>query len=503
MSSIYPTSGPFGTVLDTYFSSATALEKQNLWDVFVLDTANQNLANISLVDGQEVANPTNVANLSSFTSFVKGLALTPYPTTGPYGSILQSFLGTFNDVQKQQMWDSFLENQGLASNPVDASQAGSFLDYVQKSASWLSSGTTLSPAEIQKRTLMVTTFESVLSMLVTLQNTVAVQAKNLVFYSKLQQQYTLMLTGTPVYSPSEKDSWVYNTTDATKFTFGYDNISVDDIATYMAQAQANGLQSSTTFQLTTTPAAYAGSTPLFVTNSAGAGISIPSGSELSLNLSMSFVNSAPTLSVSLIYTDPNSPSAPQTILLSSTPITQATTEQIKQNGAQAAYKQAWSTALMSRLTSPTLAATTGTSTPSGGFGFTSLTTTVGQSGGTPPTGFTLSNTLDGDPNGSFTFGSFLIPWRATIPFANITDANGNINTQEQQANSDATRLQGQYNALMQQYITNTRAQRQTFQNLGSAQQLNMNTSQQNVSSQANILTTMLQTIQAVMSAVFR
>ena len=502
MSSTYPTSGPFGSVLDNYFGSATALEKQNLWNVFVLDTLNQNLANVAIVNGQAVANPTNAANLNTFTSFVKGLALTPYPTTGPYGSILQSFLGTFNDVQKQQIWDSFLNNQGLGSNPVDSSQSGAFLDYVQKSASWLSETVTLSPAEVQKRALMVQTFESVLAMLETLQNTVAVQAKNLVFYSKLQQQYTLMLTGTSVYSPNEKNTWVYNTTDASKFTFGYDNISVDDVASYMAQAQTQGLQSSTSFQLSTDSIQHPGPDILGLIKADGTTLNINPGSEMNLNLSMSFTNNTPMLSVSMSYKDtPNS--AVQTAILSNTAITQPTTTQINQNGAYAAYKTAWSGALMGKLTSSTLATNSIVFTGGGGFNINVAASSITQSGGNPPTGYTLTNTTNGDPLGSLTFGTFRVPWRATIPFASVTDSNGNVNTQEQQANSDATRLQGQYNALMQQFITNTRAKRQTIQNLGSTQQQGMNTSQQNVSSQANILTTMLQTIQAVMSAVFR
>src|SRR5689334_1782561 len=109
-----------------------------------------------------------------------------YPTSGAYGSILQAYFGNLSNSEKQSLWDSFLSTEGVTTTPPD-SKAVDFLTFVQFKADHLGN-IIQSPEEIQRRKVMFDLFTSLLKMLSTIQNTVSVEASNLVFLTKWEQQ---------------------------------------------------------------------------------------------------------------------------------------------------------------------------------------------------------------------------------------------------------------------------------------------------------------------------
>lgn len=150
-------------------------------------------------------------------------------------------------------WERFLATQGLTAAPAQSIDAEKqFVTYLQNAFVNAQHLGVFSPLEIQKRQIMFLVFELAQKMLKILEDTVAVQANNLIFLGKWQQQYTTMMTSVPIYTSTPTNVWTPDTTDATKFTLGYNNLSVDDVSQYLA---SNALPTTvgvtaTTFDLT-------------------------------------------------------------------------------------------------------------------------------------------------------------------------------------------------------------------------------------------------------------
>lgn len=102
--------------------------------------------------------------------------------------------------------------------------------------------------EIKQRTIMFETFEILLKMLISLQDTVGVVGKNLIFFGKWQEQYTNMLTRVPIYTGGTASNIEVSGTDPLNISFGYNNINIDDIANWYASKVATG--ESSTFYIT-------------------------------------------------------------------------------------------------------------------------------------------------------------------------------------------------------------------------------------------------------------
>ena len=111
-----------------------------------------------------------------------------------------------------------------------------------------------SPLQVQQNQLMLTTFESLLAMLNAMSDSVGVVANNLVLLGNWQNAYTQMLSKVPTYVGGTSSAVVIPTQGVTSgdlnlLTFGYGNISAQDIANWAAaQLQGTGT-TPVTFQM--------------------------------------------------------------------------------------------------------------------------------------------------------------------------------------------------------------------------------------------------------------
>lgn len=471
---------------------------------------------------------------------------TLYPVSGTYGSILQAYFGQIGAKDKQNLWNSFLKEEGLSANPTDSSKAGDFLVFVQENASTQS--TTLSPGEIAKRQIMVNTFKSVLAMLSTLQNTVAVQAKSLLFLSKLQQQYTQMLSQVPVYTPEPTKTWVVST-DPDKFTFGYNNISVSDISTYLANSQVTS--GSSTFQLQTN--SVTNQTASLVPGRNG-GVVLNPGDQVNLQYNFSSSGGFPQVQIVL---------ANQTT--SQSAVISVYNGALVTTNSKEAWASAFSSIIMQSLqvvtqvysnfvgdTHAELPPTYSSNYPnypytvttvygdlssndyifqaSEGDGNNLLTGIVGswhaiQTSQQVVTRFSADPddiAITTEPGPSYSaqnmqFGSLYIPWEYStndLPEAitytygtgtqeHVITGIASIDTQKQQAITNQQQKIGEKNAQLQQFIQTITANKQIAQNQASTQQNSLNSVQQSVSNQNNLLTTIIQTMQGLITSIFK
>lgn len=162
-----------------------------------------------------------------------------------YGNIMDAFFSTLSEAKKQQIWVKFLTDNNL-TEPVPPGLETLFLTFIQQIIvsnevqvpTFVNDA--LSPEEIKKRDIMFGVLNSVLSMLLALQDTVTVEAQNLAFYGRWQRAYTDMLTRVPTYVGAESSNVHVDLADLSKFTLGYNDISIEDIAKWWAQQRQNG-----------------------------------------------------------------------------------------------------------------------------------------------------------------------------------------------------------------------------------------------------------------------
>ena len=157
------------------------------------------------------------------------------PTSGFYNTVLNSFFGGLSAAQQQALWTEFLQQNNYTTNPsdTDAVAEAAFVQFIEGQYSQTNATTTLSPDEIAKRYVVFNTFTIILQMLTMLQKTVAQQTAHLNFLQKYQEQYTELMGAMPTYIASPDTQWT-TSLEPSKFTFGYNNISAQDIANYVA-----------------------------------------------------------------------------------------------------------------------------------------------------------------------------------------------------------------------------------------------------------------------------
>lgn len=424
-------SGVYKDILDRY--SAIGMDGASLWNSFL--TTSGITFNFDLS-----SNRSKVEELAT-------LALSQlYQSINPlYVTILQN--SSASAVQQSALWITFLSRQPASFDPTtDASKAGALLKLAQES-SFFSTGA-LSPNEITKRWLMTETFNEILKMLATIQDTISAQANKLVFYAKWQQAYTKMITASPIYTGSTSDAMKANTTDPTKFTFGYNNISVDSIASYLAQTPS----STTEFSLST-PSGTAGD---------------------SLVMKASYTSNTEG-QVVISYSGSQSP-----VTVSAQSLQFSASDSFEQR------KTAWSNALMNSLTKSNYS---GSLSP--------LVSITGQfNSATNNYSFTTTNSTSIPPTSTSTVPGFSIPWQFKSPFSTTT-----TNKDEQTANSLAAQSRDSQNSLLQQYAQTSTARRQSIQSAQQELNANMGQTQNALSKQSNVLTNIIKTMQDIMSAI--
>ncbi len=160
---------------------------------------------------------------------------------------LNAFYGHLSIAEHTDLWNKFLTMKGLSSNPADLSTLkSSFVDFInslQTQKGMFEAATALSPEEIQRRTVFRDVMASLHQMLLVSERVVINSAATLKIYSDWQKEYTKQMTQAPnlVAVPVNEIDISEHTTlripseanpmdwDLTLYTFGYANISLQDV----------------------------------------------------------------------------------------------------------------------------------------------------------------------------------------------------------------------------------------------------------------------------------
>lgn len=157
------------------------------------------------------------------------------PASGFYSTVMGSYFGYLDAQQKQDLWAQFLQKNGLTTNPSDTDPAAqaAFISYIQTNYSD-NNVLGLSPEEVDKRRIMFDAFSIVLRMMTMLQNTVTEQSRTVLFLAKWQEQYTKLMGRVPTYVALPTNAPTIDLINPSRYTFGYNDISLQDIADYVA-----------------------------------------------------------------------------------------------------------------------------------------------------------------------------------------------------------------------------------------------------------------------------
>ncbi len=157
------------------------------------------------------------------------------PASGFYSTVMGSYFGYLDAQQKQDLWAQFLQKNGLTTNPSDTDPAAqaAFISYIQTNYTD-NNVLGLSPEEVDKRRIMFDAFSIVLRMMTMLQNTVTEQSRTVLFLAKWQEQYTKLMGHVPTYVALPTNAPTIDTINPSRYTFGYNDISLQDIADYVA-----------------------------------------------------------------------------------------------------------------------------------------------------------------------------------------------------------------------------------------------------------------------------
>lgn len=159
------------------------------------------------------------------------------PTSGFYSHAMSSYFGYMDPTEQQKLWDLFLQNYALNTNPsdTDPTAQAEFIHFAQGTVNRMmemQSQVTLPPSEIEKRKILFETFDSILLMLNVVQQTIGVQSKQIIFLGNWQNEYTAMMTRVPIYVPSPTEGWKPSS-DADSFTLGFNDISIKEVSEYV------------------------------------------------------------------------------------------------------------------------------------------------------------------------------------------------------------------------------------------------------------------------------
>ncbi len=420
------------------------------------------------------------------------------PTSGVYATYMASFFGNLTSAERAALWDQFVTINGFSSaNPPTPGDINDQLQFLQFAQAVTSRNQTmaLSPDEIKKRDIMFETFDILLAMLTTLQNTVAVQGQNLVFYGKWQEQYTKAMTRVPIYvgGASSTPTLVPNstvitpTTDLKAITFGYNNISMDDIATWWATNQLAGNNSSftlsningtaqITFKSGSSPSitlsGNASSVPVYIPET----FASPSDGTNDVRV-YTGSSTSPGFTVGLVPITIGAVTFPanKTFLHGSDYLkTGIDTGETSVAGYVENFKQAFSDWWNNNTDTPIINSVDGTPV-----------NLVQQ--------FLFNNQgINGIP------GLPTVPWQHSY----VAPTVGPTDAQTKLADAEA-RSRAEINARNQQYIENIRSLRTTVQNTAQNLESGLSQSKEAISQESNILTDIMDSLKGIIAAIFK
>ncbi|MCE5294285.1 MAG: hypothetical protein LLF94_06690 [Chlamydiales bacterium] len=479
-----PSSGVYGATFQSLFGTLSAEDQQEVWVYFL---QSKNLTDPPATDAATQALFQSYASdvykfleqkIVSSDNFTVAIPLLQPPTTGFYGTAFQSYFADQTPVQQQKIWAQFLLNNHFTTTapPEDAQTMQLFMDFALTVLSAIQNQNIHSPEEIRKRYIMALTLESLQKMLASLQDTIGVESRNLIFYGTYQQEYTKMMARVPTYV-GQPDQSVHapptlTTDNLDSFTFGYDRLSVADVADWWASSSANGgtqsfIMSSVGKDLTGNPLITITYTPQIGTTPGSITWNSLTGGSGSVNI----------------------PLQPAVSTFTATPAqSQAALAQTQYSTSfKTAFISAWSSGLQS-----SLANINGQNL----FALNSIDPNVGRA-------LTSIQPLSVADNTSTNSG-MRIGWGYSyvVPSAAHSDLNGDP-TVAGKLSDDNAKVRAEINAHLQAVIDNIRARRKVIQNLGSTLQSNLDQTRQTVTDQSDLLNSILKSITDLNKAIFR
>jgi hypothetical protein len=165
-------------------------------------------------------------------------------------SYIKGFYGQLSTAEQTDLWNQFLASQGLSSNPSDLSALqqpfATFITSLHAQEAAYAQATGISPNAEAERQVYSSAMDSLRKMLIASEGVVITNAAALKFYGAWQQQYTQEMTRAPnlvgvpdtdlntssyttltLPSGTDPSQW-----DLSKYTFGYDNISLKDVISW-------------------------------------------------------------------------------------------------------------------------------------------------------------------------------------------------------------------------------------------------------------------------------
>ena len=479
-----PTSGVYGSAFQSLFGTLSAEDQQEVWVYFL---QSKNLTDPPPTDPATQALFQSYASdvykyleqkIVSSDNFTVAIPLLQPPTTGFYGTAFQSYFGDQSAAQQQKIWAQFLLNNNFTTTapPEDAQTMQLFMDFALTVLSAIQNQNIQSPEEVKKRYIMALTLDSLQKMLSSLQDTIGVESRNLIFYGTYQQEYTKMMARVPTYV-GQPDQTVHvpstlTTDNLDTFTFGYNNLSVADIATWWASNSVNG------------------GTQSFVMSSYG--------KDLTSNplITITYTPQIGNIPGSIVWNSltggsgsVNIPLQPAVSTFTATPAqSQAALAQTSYaTSFENAFISAWSSGLqtsLANINSQNLAA------------LNSIDPNAGQST-TAIQPLSVADTTSTNSGMRIGWGySYVVPSTAH------SDANGNT-TVAGKLSDDNAKIRAEVNAHLQAVLDNIRARRKVIQNLGSTLQSNLDQTRQTVTDQSDLLNSILQSITDLNKAIFR
>jgi hypothetical protein len=440
---------------------------------------------------------------------------------GSYSSVLDSFIP--DQTERDALWSQFVAATG-GTAPTDDSKLDSFVVFV--GAHYTNDVNQvryqLSPDEIQQRAILFSTFSLVLKMLKTLQTSVAVQANLLTFYGQWQHAYTNMIAKVPIYTAHADaatsitqdvhgdipgfsnakfvpNSWPKNAGEVDLSTLGlvYNNLNMQDIINSWAARDisdaVNG--NNPAFVMTTPPFDF--TRTHYITN---IGVPIPHEVHfrVAMNLQIYYFSDTGSMGVSLgfkiIDTSPDQDNGladsyvaiaipdGQVGVPSNTPINFENTSIVQSaTNVPAADRAATLSTLLKNV---------------------------------------LNSALDSNGNVSFQIGrnnnGIFDPAADLYPGTNVDTTIKGWGISSGYApqipwqydtvsptDTAQTTLTAQKNALLQQYIQNLQAYKQVSANNAQAIQSSLDSSKEAISQQADLLNSIIQTMQTILASIFK
>jgi hypothetical protein len=408
---------------------------------------------------------------------------------------LNGFYGQMSSEEKTDLWNQFLLNNSLSSNPTDLSALKQpFVDFInglQAKKGAYEAQTTSSPNATIQAGIFNAVMASLQKMLNASEGVVINAAATLNIYSKWQEIYTEEMTRAPNISavPASQISTSKQTTlqlpagtdpskwDLTTYTFGYDNISLQDVIkwAYGTLTSKANTQTSVTFGNPTSPmGAYTFS---LVQNSEG---------KQCIQETFDFYLKDPTYRNDIAY--PRSTYGYDKRPDLYTHVTQSTTVPVEDaNGFP----------LIDSLTGTFYTSDDMVKQLSTGFCsiFSALSTQYPYS--SDPTYSAITN-LQGQPNDPTNpYNPAGLQGRYLGGLTTYVDDDGNTqidSTQEEERTAQ--------NAIIQQYVNNIRAQRTVVQNTTQQIQTLLQSSKTAINNISSLWTSILQAIQTIVTTLY-